>query len=212
MKVNHKAVSNKNDIRTRLMHQRMECLTSEACVAGERVINHLLTLPAMSRAVPGRSIIGLYHPIRMEVDLFSHIGLLTEKGFRIALPRVRCGSIEFALLEEDVSLVPGVYGIMEPPLHAPGVPAKDMFAVCVPGLAYDASGARIGYGKGLYDQWLPLDGENRPLCIGVGYDFQLLDVIPQEEHDRHMDYIVTPSCTRDIRAEISFDTNRFPDR
>ena len=32
---------------------------------------------------------------------------------------------------------------------------------------------------------------NKPLIIGVCYDFQLIDYIPSEDHDIKMDYIVT---------------------
>jgi 5-formyltetrahydrofolate cyclo-ligase len=212
MSASHNIQSDKNHIRTDLLHQRGKCLAKDAYVAGEQIVNHLLALPVIQNAVYGHSIIGLYHPIRMEVDLFSHSGLLIEKGFQIALPRVRRGAIEFSLLEEDMKLISGVFGIMEPPLHAPCVSAADMFAVCLPGLAFDVSGARIGYGKGLYDQWLLPEGEIRPICIGIGYDFQILDDIPHEKHDRRMDYIVTPSGTRIVDSRISFDTDCFPDR
>jgi 5-formyltetrahydrofolate cyclo-ligase len=207
MPASHNIQSDKNHIRTDLLHQRGKCLATDAYVAGEQIINRLLVLPVMQNAVYGHSIIGLYHPIRMEVDLISHVGLLVEKGFQIALPRVRKGAIEFSLLEEGMKLILGDFGIMEPPPHAPYVSATDMFAVCLPGLAFDASGARIGYGKGLYDQWLLPEGEIRPLCIGIGYDFQILDDIPCEKHDRRMDYIVTPSGTRAVDYRISFDTD-----
>jgi 5-formyltetrahydrofolate cyclo-ligase len=65
-------------------------------------------------------------------------------------------------------------------------------AVIVPGLAFTASGDRLGQGGGWYDRFLAVI---RPECttIGVGFDIQLVDRLPVESHDVALDHVVTES-------------------
>lgn len=62
--------------------------------------------------------------------------------------------------------------------------------VIVPGIAFTASGERLGQGGGWYDRFLP---QVRTGCvtIGVGFEPQLLDRLPVEPHDVRLDLIVT---------------------
>jgi 5-formyltetrahydrofolate cyclo-ligase len=62
--------------------------------------------------------------------------------------------------------------------------------VIVPGVAFTASGDRLGQGGGWYDRFLP---KTRPDCttIGVGFEPQLVDKLPTEPHDVRLDLIVT---------------------
>ena len=58
----------------------------------------------------------------------------------------------------------------------------------IPGVGFDASGVRLGRGKGFYDRLLK--GVNGRI-LGVVYQLQLKESIPAEEHDRKMDCAVT---------------------
>lgn len=77
---------------------------------------------------------------------------------------------------------------------------KILDLIIVPATAFDYSKNRIGFGGGYYDTFLSKvifnnqtnrKNRNKPLIIGVCYDFQLVDFIPSEDHDIKMDYIVT---------------------
>lgn len=77
---------------------------------------------------------------------------------------------------------------------------KILDLIIVPATAFDYSKNRIGFGGGYYDTFLSRillndqnNGKNRnkPLVIGVCYDFQLVDFIPSEDHDVKMDCIIT---------------------
>ena len=77
---------------------------------------------------------------------------------------------------------------------------KILDLIIVPAVAFDYSKNRIGFGGGYYDTFLSRillndqnNGKNRnkPLVIGVFYDFQLIDYIPSEVHDIKMDCIIT---------------------
>ncbi len=72
--------------------------------------------------------------------------------------------------------------------------------IIVPAVAFDYTKNRIGFGGGYYDTFLSRillnnrnNGKNRnkPLIIGVCYDFQLIDYIPSEVHDIKVDSIIT---------------------
>ena len=72
--------------------------------------------------------------------------------------------------------------------------------VLVPGVAFDVTGNRMGYGGGYYDRFLmdiddSLNSVSRDETLvtkaGVGYDYQIVDEIPVEKYDVRMDMIVS---------------------
>ena len=63
--------------------------------------------------------------------------------------------------------------------------------VLVPGLAFSRKGARLGQGRGYYDRFL--SKLNGTTTLGVGFDWQLLEDIPEELHDIRLDGLVTES-------------------
>jgi len=186
----------KEEIRLRMKAFRNTLCTPEDTIAGEQILRRILSLPEFSASAPEGAVVGLYSPIRMEADLLSSAALLREKGFQIALPRICGDTLAFSIVKDAENLQPGIFGIREPLPGADTVRIADLYAVCLPGLAYDMTGARLGYGKGYYDHYLNLAScTQRPVLIGTGYDFQLLDFVPQGPLDQRLDYIVTPSRT-----------------
>jgi 5-formyltetrahydrofolate cyclo-ligase len=71
----------------------------------------------------------------------------------------------------------------------------------VPGVGFDLSGARMGRGKGYYDRYLQ---ESDGLRIGLAWSEQVLDKVPVESHDCHMDYIITEKFCWDVEQQKSF--------
>ncbi len=188
----------KAELRLRMKNMRSALQPPEDSDAGGRIVRRILALAELlERELPLQSpVIGLYSPIRMEVDLISHAGLFREKGLRIALPRICGDTLVFSEVKDNTDLLAGVFGILEPLPDAAPVAREELYIICVPGLAFDAGGGRLGYGRGYYDHYLQHAGGGRaPVLIGVGYDFQLLESIPMEAHDRRLDYVITPSCT-----------------
>lgn len=132
-----------------------------------------------------------------EIDPAVAVQALRARGVRIVYPRVEePGTLGLHLVEAGQSLQRGMFGILEPSAEWPRVPAEDIDAVIVPGVAFDEGCWRLGYGGGYYDRLLPT---LRFECarIGFAYDQQILETIPAEEHDVALDAIVTP--TRVIR-------------
>ena len=85
---------------------------------------------------------------------------------------------------------------IEEPQGETTVDPSEIELIVVPAVAYDRAGNRLGRGKGFYDRLL---STTRASKIGVGYEFQLLDSLPAEEHDVPMDMIITQNTTIVVR-------------
>ncbi|HLG23960.1 MAG TPA: 5-formyltetrahydrofolate cyclo-ligase [Candidatus Nanoarchaeia archaeon] len=106
-----------------------------------------------------------------------------------AVPKIVEHEIEPSLVIDFDSLAPsGKFGIPEP-MELMKVSYKGIGAVLVPGVAFDKNGHRIGFGFGHYDKFLKK--VPHAVKIGLAFDFQVVDLIPKEEHDVAMDFIVT---------------------
>ena len=89
----------------------------------------------------------------------------------------------------------GSYDIREPSRkNSKVVSPANVDAVIAPGLAFDRSGARIGYGGGYFD-WLFKQLPEGALRLGVAYDFQVVDSIPQDSWDEKVQTIITANDT-----------------
>jgi 5-formyltetrahydrofolate cyclo-ligase len=88
---------------------------------------------------------------------------------------------------EETKLELGSFQIEEPTGDAVTDPAE-IEVIVVPAVAFDRKGNRLGRGKGFYDRLL---STTRATTIGVGYDFQVFDELPVEEHDIPMDMVIT---------------------
>ncbi|MDA0690836.1 MAG: 5-formyltetrahydrofolate cyclo-ligase [Nitrospinae bacterium] len=66
--------------------------------------------------------------------------------------------------------------------------------VLVPGLAFDRKGGRIGFGAGYYDRFLK-EVADRVVRVGVAFDFQILESVPQTELDVPVQKILTENET-----------------
>ena len=139
----------------------------------------------------------IFMNMRSEVEITRLIELYPDKKFYI--PKT--------FPERNMKI--NLYNENELILHKFGYyeSASDIFydekildLIIVPAVAFDYSKNRIGFGGGYYDTFLSRillndqnNGKNRnkPLIIGVCYDFQLVDFIPSEDHDVKMDCIIT---------------------
>lgn len=72
----------------------------------------------------------------------------------------------------------------------PIVPAAELDMVVVPLVAFDRTGARLGYGGGCYDRYLLTLS---PACqiIGIAFDEQRVDHVPTDAHDLPLLHIIS---------------------
>jgi len=71
---------------------------------------------------------------------------------------------------------------------------KNIDAVVAPGLAFDRSGGRIGFGGGYYDKLFSELPKNT-LLIGIAYNFQILDSLHQDFWDKKVQKVMTEKET-----------------
>jgi 5-formyltetrahydrofolate cyclo-ligase len=89
----------------------------------------------------------------------------------------------------------GSYDIREPSRSNSKVVSPSIIdAVIAPGLAFDRSGGRIGFGGGYFD-WLFKQLPDEALRLGVAYEFQVVDSIPQDSWDERVHTIFTENDT-----------------
>lgn len=124
--------------------------------------------------------IGLYHPIKNEVNL---LGLLDAEDKRFALPRVKGQTLEFIQYQAGNPLQLSELNILEP------VTGDDLShqldVLFIPALAIDKKGNRVGFGKGYFDRFFK---RHRPaFIVGVIYDFQEYNRIKPDEDDMPVD-------------------------
>lgn len=173
--------------------RRREASTPELRAArSRRVQNRFLELEPF---VQGSSV-ALYSPVRGEVDTSLIFERAKRAGKRLAFPvtRPEGGRLDFHWVEDLGQLTPGRFGILEPDA-APGtrVDPKDLDVIAVPGVAFDRSGRRLGYGGGYYDRLLA-SPSTRPKCVlGIAFDSQILDEVPHDDRDAPMDGVVAES-------------------
>lgn len=108
---------------------------------------------------------------------------------RLVVPRVE-GEVMRFYDYDPAACRPGAFGIVEP---GPGARLCDPSAidlVLVPGVAFTASGARLGRGRGYYDKYFSQPGL-RAVTAGVCFAHQLVAELPVEPHDVMMNCIYT---------------------
>ncbi|MDR3196199.1 MAG: 5-formyltetrahydrofolate cyclo-ligase [Endomicrobium sp.] len=116
-----------------------------------------------------------------------------EEGKNVIVPAIknpgdlRMQAVRIIRLEDANRLV---YGIRQPEVNSDDVVSKDSIdLVLIPGLAFDLSGYRLGYGKGYYDRWLKDISLSK--TVGLAYDFQITDKLPIGKLDLPIGAIVT---------------------
>jgi len=133
-----------------------------------------------------------YAALRDEIDLTPLVRDRLAAGGRVALPRHEAGTDGYKAVQVGAwsELRVGRFGILEPSPACPVLEPKQLDFIFVPGVAFDASGRRLGRGRGYYDRFLPnLNGWR----CAVAMDWQVLPVVPEAPHDCRVDYILTPS-------------------
>jgi 5-formyltetrahydrofolate cyclo-ligase len=161
----------------------------QAREAAERAAEHLLALPGLA----GVRRVGLFASVGSELGSAPAALRLRARGVELAYPRVLVGArrLEFHLVASEAALAPGAFGIPEPATDAPVAPVRSIDAFVVPGLAFDAGGARVGWGRGYYDRTLVAAPDQ--LRIGYCFDCQLVEHVPRDRDDLPVHVIVTES-------------------
>ena len=150
-----------------------------------RVINHPFFMNADT--------IYCYVDYMHEVKTRSIIQYAWKQGKRVAVPKIVNDQMIFCFIEAFEDLKDGYRGIPEPTDCK--IANSDSPLVIMPGVAFDKSRNRIGYGKGFYDKFLALHPNFH--TIALGFDVQIVDKIPSNLDDIQPEILITENCIYD---------------
>ncbi|WP_308516616.1 5-formyltetrahydrofolate cyclo-ligase [Sphingomonas flavescens] len=155
----------------------------ERTLAEQQLAEHLTSLCAEAKVVGG------YAPMGSEISPQLAIEEARAIGRIVAFPAFDDPGKPFKFRAGD-PLQAGPFGIMQPKRSAPVV-EPDL--ILIPLIAIDASGTRLGRGKGHYDRALVRLKKSGARLIGVGWSMQrIADIIPADEWDIPLDAFASP--------------------
>lgn len=178
----------KKELRQTLV-MRMQAYSSlEQSGAAQSIIQRLIANSWWQEA----RVIGLYAALPSDVNLAPLDQPESSPEKTILFPRCHQLNKELSWHQVRTSgeLVLGAYGIREPDERSPEVDPATIDLLLVPGLGFDARGARLGRGQGYYDR-LFVRLSNRTRKLGVFFSWQELAEVPELPHDARLDGFVT---------------------
>ncbi|WP_292897673.1 5-formyltetrahydrofolate cyclo-ligase [Nitratireductor sp.] len=169
----------------------------DALDAGWRAeVGQQLAAHAVAVAPAPGGVVSGFWPMRSEMDVRPLMSTLDARGARIALPAILDKTtIVFREYVPGAPMVDMGFGTMGPDEEAP---VLDPDVMLVPLAAFDARGHRIGYGAGYYDRAIArLKAKGcAPRLIGIAFDCQEVEHVPDEEHDQPLSEILTETGLR----------------
>ncbi|MDU2685152.1 MAG: 5-formyltetrahydrofolate cyclo-ligase [Streptococcus parasanguinis] len=118
--------------------------------ADEELTQRLLELPAFQEAKTLATYLSFDH----EVSTAGLIQAALQFGKRVCVPRTYPhGRMEFVEYDPDI-LEKTRFGLLEPNEKGKLVDQSEIDLIHVPGLVFQSTGYRIGYGGGYYDRYL----------------------------------------------------------
>lgn len=134
-----------------------------------------------------------YAPLPNEVDIWPLVSEALAADKIVALPGFDTAENPYVarqIKNLKTDLQRGQFGIREPKADCAVIPLNRLDLVLVPGVGFDLLGRRLGRGRGYYDRLLAQISGTK---CGVGFDEQIVEVIPTEPHDVHLNCILTPT-------------------
>lgn len=150
--------------------------------------------------------VAVYAAMGSEADPAAFAAAAAARGWRVAYPcmlsaaeAAACGQrmCMRAVAADDASAAPFIAHPTRAfaatdidSSHFPIVPVEVLDMIIVPLVAFDRAGARLGYGGGCYDRYLPTLSATRQI-IGISFDEQRVDHVPTDAHDLPLPNIIS---------------------
>jgi 5-formyltetrahydrofolate cyclo-ligase len=179
----------KNVLRAEVRARLKTVASDNPLATSRKLCEQLRRQPVWSDA---RSVL-FFAPLADEPDLWPLLIEALATGKTVCLPRYVSGSSGYVACQvRDIKqdLLRGKFGIREPLPSCTEVPLNRLDLVLVPGVAFDARGARLGRGKGFYDRLL---ADVRGTMCGVAFEEQIVDAVPVGPLDIRLNCISTPT-------------------
>lgn len=185
---------------------RRDALDLDVRTAKSAVVCARLAELMESRGTAGQRTVAVYAAMGSEVDPAAFVAAAAKRGWRVAYPCMLSASDAAACGQRMCMRAVSAGDASEAPFiahptrafaatdidsdHFPIVPAKALDMIIVPLVAFDRTGARLGYGGGCYDRYLPTVAPER-LIVGIAFDEQRVDHVPTDAHDLPLSHIVS---------------------
>jgi 5-formyltetrahydrofolate cyclo-ligase len=179
----------KRNLRAELISRRSAMTLAKHATASAAIVDQLAQIIAKLKGSGQSVTVGLYWPIKNEVDIRDLVNQLvtTKNGISVrwALPAIelRDNTVVYGLWKPEDAVAKGALGIMQPAQFNP-VKVDVMLIPCV---GFNERGYRLGYGGGYFDRTL---SQSTALTVGVAFDLCRCNWL-QEDHDRPLHTIVT---------------------
>ncbi len=136
------------------------------------------------------SFIAGYAPLGSEADPRPVMEKFAQSGMGLCLPYTHKSCLTYHKYNFGNRLVRSGFGTEAPDPNSQNIRPDILL---VPLVAFDITGARIGWGKGYYDRSISeLKADGKPLLtIGIAFSFQQVNFVPVESHDVTLDYVAT---------------------
>jgi len=178
----------KQEIRDKMRARRKEVDDQTRRLAGKAIAERL----AASEAFAHSRMFCCYLATPREVTTRYILRAVFDAGREACIPAWSESACAYGLFafNPHTPLITGHKGVREPAVRVPVQP-RDVDCFIIPGLAFDAQGGRLGYGKGHYDRILARANRTARI-LAVCYDWQVADEpLPLEAHDVRVHQIVT---------------------
>lgn len=176
----------KNTLRQKYVKIRDAIEESEREAQNEIIMRRLTT---MSEYVDAETVC-VYASLASEVDTDRLIEKMLSDRKKVALPicNKKNRTMKMCLIKNISELLPGAYGIREPAEECAEIGKNEIDLIVVPGLCFDLSGNRIGYGGGYYDRYLADFGGT---SVGIAYNECIVAEIPSDKYDCRVNMVIS---------------------
>lgn len=176
----------KNKIRKEMFAMRLAQTEEEADAKSKVIFQKIIK----SKAYENADLILAYIDAKGEVKTKALLEHAWSSNKMVAVPKVHGDFMEFYIIESYEDLESGCFGIKEPVESCRKITElTDDTLVIMPGVAFDKSGNRIGYGKGYYDKYFSRYPD--VYKIAVAYSFQIVPDAYAKGHDMKADCVLT---------------------
>jgi 5-formyltetrahydrofolate cyclo-ligase len=178
----------KADIRTKVRAALGAMTPQQKSAESAAICDRLCKLDLYQKA----HVVMLFAPMSDEPLIEPVAQHALSRGKMVLLPRVN--SFDKVMTAALVQSWPGdlerdPMGFLAPRFDAPTYDPTSIHLIVVPGVAFSATGVRLGRGGGYYDRFLPQIPIHRR--VGVCYRCQRVETIPLLDHDEPVSEVVT---------------------
>ena len=183
----------KSHLRAQIRHARKNLESGQVSERSARIAERLLTLDLLLE----KDSFMIYSDFDNEVKTDHIYSVLRDMSKTVYLPAVKGDDIRICPVTEKMRA--NRFGILEPVDAGIFIKPSEIDVFIVPGICFDRSGGRIGFGRGYYDR-LFTEARGDSLKVALAYDFQVVADVCPEDHDIKMDYIITEKEIIRIRS------------